>query len=225
MRAPVATLAVLGALVTGALGACTTPSSGGGVPPLNPVSRFVLQVEPGLDRIALAVHDQGLSANQRHALDQLVSRFAAHGAPYLVVETPAGADPSASRMAWEVQSYLISTGVPAERVRVAGYHAPDARAPVLASFEVLRAHVPDCSQQWTNLTATRDNGGYAAFGCAVSANLAAQIANPRDILEPRAMTAPDGGRRTVVIDLYRSGEVTSAQREPGVGDQVAQAVQ
>ena len=36
-------------------------------------------------------------------------------------------------------------GVPAERVLVMAYDAPDPRAPVLAGFETLRAHVPNCA--------------------------------------------------------------------------------
>jgi pilus assembly protein CpaD len=58
-----------------ALSACVGgPASLGGEPPLTPTSRFSLQVEPGLDRIALAVHETGLSANQRAALDALVDQ-------------------------------------------------------------------------------------------------------------------------------------------------------
>ncbi|WP_224761113.1 hypothetical protein [Brevundimonas aurantiaca] len=68
------------ALLAGAalgLSACVGgPGSLGGEPPLTPASRYALQVETGLDRIALAVHDDGLSANQNAALAALVERFA-----------------------------------------------------------------------------------------------------------------------------------------------------
>ena len=63
------------------------------------------------------------------------------------------------------------------------------------------------------------------FGCAVTANMAAQIANPRDIVTPRDMTAPDATRRATVLDAYRSGEVTSAAQEPLVEGRISQAVE
>ena len=55
--------------------------------------------------------------------------------------------------------------------------------------------------------------------------MAAQIANPRDILRPRDMTPPDGNRRATVFDSYRAGEQTSADQEPLLGSDVAQAVE
>ena len=45
--------------------------------PMTPLSRYSLQVEPGLDRIALAVHDHGLSSNQHAALRDLAARYGA----------------------------------------------------------------------------------------------------------------------------------------------------
>lgn len=207
------------------LAACGTGAGGLGPPPLNPISRFALQVVPGVDRIALAVHDHGLSANQRQALAQLAARYAAEGAPMIRVETPSGDDPRAVQTAWDVKSALESYGVPAERVVVESYPAPDARAPVLAGFEVLRAHVPDCSRNWNNLSATGQNSTAANFGCAVHANMAAQIDNPRDIVQPRVMTPADAARRGVVFDLYRQGQPTSAPQEALLGGEVSEAVE
>ena len=84
------------ALLAGAalgLSACVGgPASLGGEPPLTPASRYALQVETGLDRIALAVHDDGLSANQNAALAALVERFAAVGAGSITIEAPAGSE-------------------------------------------------------------------------------------------------------------------------------------
>ena len=41
------------------LGACATTATPDAPPPLTPLSRYSLRVEPGLDRIALAVHETG----------------------------------------------------------------------------------------------------------------------------------------------------------------------
>lgn len=209
------------------LAACVGgPASLGGEPPLTPLSRFTLQVEPGLDRIALAVHETGLSANQQAALGDLLNRFAMEGAPVLVVETPSGGDPVAAQAAWDVKGLLQQMGAPEDRIRVVAYAAPDPRAPVLVGFETLQAVVPQCGTQWGNLSRSGDNMSSANFGCAVTANLAAQIANPRDIVAPRTMTPADPGRRSVVYDAYRKGEATSAERENLVAEaRVSRAVQ
>ncbi|RZJ96631.1 MAG: pilus assembly protein CpaD [Brevundimonas sp.] len=219
------TLALVTAIAGSALlSACMgSPASGGGIAPLTPTSRYTLQVEPGLDRIALAVHDSGLSQAQVDALAALASRALVDGAPEVVIEAPAGGDPAASEQAYRAKAALEAAGAPP--VRIAGYAAPDPRAPILAGFETVRAVVPQCGTAWGSQTRTFDNQSSINFGCAVTANLAAQIENPRDIVQPRGMTPGDAGRRTVVIDNYRTGALTGAEREPLLSNQrVARAV-
>jgi pilus assembly protein CpaD len=212
---------------TAMLSACAgVPAGGLGPAPLTPTQRFTLQVEPGIERIALAVRDHGLSPNQQAAVVDLANRFAMEGAPVMRVEVPSGEDAVAADMGWRVKAYLEQIGVEPHRVEVVGYPAPDPRAPVVIGYESLRASVPQCGAQWTNLTRTARNETQANFGCAVTANLAAQIANPRDIIQPRAMTPVDSGRRAVVFDNYRTGEATAATREQLLSNQqVSQAVQ
>lgn len=207
-------LAAAAAAAAAALSGCMgAPAEGLGPTPLTPTSRFSLQVEPGLDRVALAVHETGLSENQTLALRDMVNRFAAEGAPMLTIEAPSGDDPLVSDIAWRIKGALEASGVPPYQVRVVTYVAPDPRAPVLVGFDTVRAVVPRCGQEWSNLARTGNNAGSANFGCSVNANLAAQIANPRDIVTPRAMTPSDAARRSVVFDRYRAGEQTAAVRE------------
>lgn len=210
-----------------ALSACVGGPAGlGGEPPLTPTSRYSLQVEPGLERIALAVHETGVSVNQRAALGDLVNRFAMEGAPVLVIEAPSGGDPVAAEATWGVRAILQQAGVPENRIQVAAYVAPDPRAPVLVGFETVRAVVPQCGTQWGNLGRSGDNQSASNFGCAVNANLAAQIADPRDIVAPRGMTPSEAGRRAVVFDAYRKGAATSAAREPLLSQmRISQAIQ
>ncbi|WP_292088741.1 CpaD family pilus assembly lipoprotein [Brevundimonas sp.] len=210
------------AACAGMVSACA--STGALPPPLTPTSRYVLQVEPGMDRIALAVHDQGLSGNQQAALAALAGRFTASRADVIRVEAPAGDDPAAARAAWSVRDALAALGVPAERVQVTAYAAPDPRAPVLAGFEVLTAHVPNCAEAQRASVSSFSNQPSAAFGCAVTANLAAQIANPRDIVAPAAIDAAEAGRRAKVFDTYRAGTPTSAPQEPLVNGRISRAV-
>jgi pilus assembly protein CpaD len=192
--------------------------------PLTPLSRYSLQVEPGLDRIALAVHDQGLSNTQQVALRDLAVRYDASGHGYVRIESPAGNDPVAVEQAYAVRTALQAVGVPEDRIQMAAYAAPDPRAPVLVGFESLRARVPDCSAERGSMGPRYSNQSSAGFGCAVTANMAAQITSPRDILGARAMTPADSGRAAVVFDNYRKGQASSTPQEPLVNGQISQAV-
>ena len=207
-----------------ALGACA--STGSPDPhPLTPLSRYSLRVEPGLDRIALAVRDDGLSANQQAALNDLAGRYMVSGVGQVRVEGPSGEDPASARQTWAVRSALESAGLPAERIVVASYAAPDPRAPVLAGFETVRAVIPNCAAEPRHMGGRFSNEASMGLGCAVNANIAAQIADPRDIVGHRPVSPPDSGRAAVVFDNYRRGEVTSAQQEKLVEGRLAQAVE
>lgn len=203
----------------------TACASGPTTQPLTPLSQYVLQVQPGVDRIALAVHDQGLSANQQAALQSLVARFADARADVLTVEAPAGDDPAAAAQAYAVRDTLQAMGVPGQMIQVVGYNGPSPRAPVLAGFQTVRAYIPDCAAQPRQMAGRASNAATGGFGCAVTANLAAQIDNPRDIVAPRALQPSDSGRSAVVFARYRQGEATSAAPEPMVNGRISNAVE
>jgi len=224
MRSAVKHIVVMAAALT--LAGCATATTGQmNIAPLTPLSQYVLQVEPGVDRIALAVHDQGLSANQHEALRALVARFSAEQATVLRIEAPTGNDPATSAQAYAMRDVIQSMGVPGQMIQVVGYDAPDPRAPVLAGFEVLRAHIPDCSAEPRNLSSRFSNLPTGGFGCAVTANMAAQIADPRDIRGPRALQPADSGRAAVVFARYRQGQLTAAEQETLVEGRIARAVE
>lgn len=102
---------------------------------------------------------------------------------------------------------IVSTGVSRSRVSMARYDASQhgTSAPVRLSYRAVKASVTGCGQWTDDLAAkTSENGNYHNFGCATQNNLAAQIANPADLLGPRGMTAPDAVRRGNIIDTYRT---------------------
>ena len=219
MRALLVTLAA-----TAALGACASNGSPDSQP-LTPLSRYSLQVEPGLDRIALAVRDDGLSANQQAALNDLADRYMLSGVGQVRVEGPSGEDPAAARQTWAVRTALEAAGLPAERIVIASYAAPDPRAPVLAGFETVRAVIPNCAAEPRSLGGRFSNEPSMGLGCAVNANIAAQIADPRDIVGHRPVSPADSGRAAIVFDNYRKGDPTSAPQETLVEGRIARAVE
>lgn len=226
-RSPVTVAAIVAAVLAAGLVAtgCGGVAAGGGTMPLTPISRYSLQVEPGLDRIALAVHEGGLSGTQRAALTALAGRFNAAGADHIRIEAPSGDDPVSGDAAWSARTALEQAGIPGSRIEVAAYVAPDPRAPVLAGFETFKAHVPDCSVEHGDMAGRMSNQSSIGLGCAITANMAAQIADPRDIVAPRAMTPSDSGRAAVIFDNYRNGQATSAPQDALVSGRISRAVE
>lgn len=186
-----------------------------------------IKVDGHPDEILLAAHASGLSDNQDQALRALVGRWLSAEAREIVVSAPVGGgDPGASgRMAMDVRERLVLLGAPAAQVRVVGYDAAgQPAAPLRVGFEYFVAEGPKCGQHWENLSATRKNEAYDNFGCAMAANLAAQIANPEDLIRPRDSTPADAGRRDTVFGKYRKGEVTSSAKDEQATGAISKAI-
>ena len=85
------------------------------------------------------------------------------------------------------------------------------------------AHTQACGDWSENESFTMDNRTPKNFGCSVQQNIAAMVADPRDLLGPGAMGPVDTARRAGVMDHYEKGEVTQAvkHKTPTVGAQSA----
>jgi pilus assembly protein CpaD len=185
-----------------------------------------VKVDAHPDEILLAPHAEGLSANQQRAVDDLLGRWLEAEGREILISAPVGGMNAdvAGRMAAIVRQRLVALGAPAGGVRITGYDAAgQPSAPLKVGFLRYHAEIPKCGS-WENVTATRDNKPYENFGCAVAANIAAQVANPEDLLGPRASTPVDAERRDTVLDKYRKGEVTASAKEDQANGAVSKAI-
>jgi pilus assembly protein CpaD len=185
-----------------------------------------VKVDAHPDEILLAPHAGGLSPNQLQALDGLLGRWLeAEGREILIIAPIGGADSDvAGHMAAAARQRLLALGAPAGAVRITGYDAGgQPGAPLKVGFLRYKAEIPKCGS-WENITSTRDNKPYDNFGCAVAANIAAQVANPEDLLGPRASTPADAGRRDTVFGKYRKGEATASAKEDQANGAVSKAI-
>jgi pilus assembly protein CpaD len=229
-KQPVKLVLLLGAALIG-LSACASTGEDKPIPaPKSALEadgwRDKIKVDGHADEIQLALHASGVSANQDQALRALVSRWLDAQAREIVVSAPlGGADPSTSgRMAAEVRERLIMVGAPASQVRVVGYDAAGQEAaPLRVGFEYFVAERLQCGG-WENITATRKNEAYENFGCAIAANLAAQVANPEDLIRPRDSSPIDAGRRDTVLGKYRRGEATSSAKDDQAKGTISKAI-
>ena len=114
---------------------------------------------------------------------------------------------AASILRKDIRSTLVDAGVARSRIIETRYAASahgDA-APIRLAFVAMTAKTNTCGQWPEDLIEnTVENRQYYNFGCATQANLAAQIANPMDLVAPRGMSPIDAERRAVVIEDYRS---------------------
>ena len=75
-----------------------------------------------------------------------------------------------------------------------------------------------------DLAHSPDNQPWASFGCAQQANLAAMVSDPADLLGPRAEDPRDAARRARVLEAYRQGQQTHAERSGDERVQVSSAI-
>lgn len=191
---------------------------------LTPTEQFVsaVKVTSRPDSVSLAPHASGLSSTQGEALDALVARWRDADGAEILIQT---AGDGGQLVAAQSRVYLLARGIPSDGIRTGDYDAAGkANPPVMVSFTRYEAETPKCGQVWNNLSATGANTPFPNFGCAVTANMAAQVADPRDILRPRTTTPADAARRSVVLGKYRAGEVTSSAKDDQAKGTVSQAV-
>jgi pilus assembly protein CpaD len=155
-----------------------------------------------------AALDQRSMANIR----AFAERYRHYGAGAVTIRTPAGTNPNSIAVR-EVRSALLAAGIRGGVAIGAYLPANDGAAPaVRVSFTGLKAIVPTKCGQWPEDLASGSslegwkNEPYTNFGCATQSTIAAQVDDPRDLVQPRAVGPSDVGMRTRAIEAVRSGE-------------------
>jgi pilus assembly protein CpaD len=216
-----------------ALGACASvPPPPEGLRPVPTAADYhQIQVTEGSERLEVPVgsNDVALSQSERSQLERFAGGYLRYGHGALVLSTPSGgvnAD-AASAMANETRRALMDAGVSYAAVAGSSYDASGrADAPIIISFTRYEAQAPECAPLWQqDLAHQSDNQPWESFGCATQANLAELVEDPADLLRPRAEDPRDSNRRDTVLDHYRAGEPTHAERSTDEQVAISYAVQ
>jgi pilus assembly protein CpaD len=178
----------------------------------------------------------GLTATQRAQVASLGSDWRHEGTGYVVIETPAGAINSAAAKATvrEIRSLLNFAGVPPQATVLRNYqqaYREDLGA-IRVTYTKIQAVAGPCGQWPENLGPgvigneryplhESENVPYWNFGCANQHNLAAAVANPEDLVQPRPETPPYASRRQTVVDKYRQGQDPSTIYTTNTGAKVS----
>lgn len=168
---------------------------------------IVTEAEQTID-IPVGSSDRALTFAARSAIRGYAGRYSdtASGAIRLLVPEGSLNAGAASLIARDVKAELVDVGVPAGNIIVTHYYASaqgDA-APIRLSYFAIDAVTGECGRWPEDILANgNENKHYANFGCATQHNLAAQIANPMDLIAPRGTTPIDATRRQTAIETYR----------------------
>jgi pilus assembly protein CpaD len=137
----------------------------------------------------------------------------------MVVERPVGSsnERAAADAMREIVSILAASGLAPQSIVVETYQAVGlSPATVRISYPRIQAQVGPCGM-WPQDIGPSFNRDYFEnqppwnYGCATQRNLAAEIANPSDLVQPRAETPAYTMRRTTVLQKYTSGQNPSTE--------------
>jgi pilus assembly protein CpaD len=171
-------------------------------------SRATLDVIPQLRGGALDERSRG-------QISQFARDYGQDGSGDISLAVPRGGPGAAqARAAVPAIRQALVAGGARGYVLVSSYPIadPTVAAPVRLSYAAVVARTRTRCGQWPSdlasgsSTETWDNRPYWNFGCASQQMLAAQIADPRDLLEPSAVAPPDGQMRARAIKSVRQGQ-------------------
>jgi len=183
------------------------------------VQRIELHVAPG---------QMQLAADERAQLSSFANDYLRYGHGPLVLETPSGSEnsESASMLAADARRALADAGVSYAAIAGSTRDASGEMMPILVSFNRFEAEAPDCAPLYEqDLGHQSNNQPWSSFGCATNFNLASMVEDPADLVRPRDMAARDSERRDTVMDAYRAGEHTHAERSDSERVTISNAVQ
>ena len=178
--------------------------------------------------VVVAAADTALSADESAGVETFARLYVRQGHGALIMSTPTGsanAD-AAALIARDVRMRLATAGVPYAAIAGSTYDASaQSDAPIVLNFTRYSAEAPACEPLWSqDLAHASDNQPWNSFGCAQAANLAAMISDPHDLIAPRAEDPRDAARRARVLEAYRQGQKTHAERSNDERVQVSDAV-
>ena len=161
----------------------------------------------------------GLSAPQRADVIGLARTWAGEGTGAIIADVPVDTPNARAAAATfqEVRRLLATAGVPPRGITLRHYHPDDARIPptIRLSYPRMAAVAGPCGLWPEDLGPSllnerySENKQYYNFGCAYQRNMAAMVANPSDLMQPRPETPTYTARRSVAFERYRKGEPTT----------------
>ncbi|MEX2036278.1 MAG: CpaD family pilus assembly protein [Xanthobacteraceae bacterium] len=156
----------------------------------------------------------GLSPVQRAEVLAFAQSWKREATGGVIIDRPVGGanERAALDSLKEVLSIMVQAGVPNTGIGIRPYRAHGNKLGTLRlNYPQLKATAGPCGLWPEDLGPTYDpkhyeNKPYWNLGCASQRNLASMVANPADLVQPRAETPVYRAKRTFGADKWRKGE-------------------
>jgi len=150
----------------------------------------------------------GMNSDDAIKFENFLADYRVHGNGSLGISVPNG---SASRAAITYfGERAAATGISRDKILVSTRDVANGDTRVDISYIAYSARTQACGDWSENESFTLDNTTPKRFGCSVQQNIAAMVADPRDLLGPGRMGPVDTNRRATVMEKYQKGETTQA---------------
>jgi len=163
----------------------------------------------------------GLDSRQAEDIADFAREYRRSGKGGLVAQVPTGTrrEMAAHDTLNGIRSALARGGVSGQALSVRTYPVVDENlaSPIRLTFASLQAGLPHDCGQWptdtgvSNFKEDMSNEPYWNFGCSAQATLAAQVADPIDLVRARSEGRPDIVKRMNAIAKIRDGKDPSTQ--------------
>jgi pilus assembly protein CpaD len=184
--------------------------------------RHPIVLAEGARTLDVFVHNPGgVDLRQQDDVRAFAAEYRRYGQAVMTAQIPVGTrnDAAARATMAHIAELVRAAGVPAAYLAVATYPVADPviAAPIRLTFTRLTAKVGSQCGTWPEDLGVGDlrhhtsNQSYWNLGCAMQSNVAAQIADPVDLVRGRTEGRPDSIRRGKVIDAIREGKDPSTQ--------------
>jgi pilus assembly protein CpaD len=202
--------AVLGCVLIA--GSCSVaPTEPGGIAE-DGAANHPIAVEPSYReiKVGFAGGIQGMTPEDAAKFDAFLADYRAHGNGSIGISVPSGA-PSRNAITYFGERAAAS-GIARDKILVSTHDTANGDFRVDVSYIAYTAHTDSCGDWSENLAFTLDNATPKNFGCSVQHNIAAMVADPRDLVQPRAFEAADANRAGVILGNYEIGKPTAAEK-------------
>jgi pilus assembly protein CpaD len=202
------------------LAGCTTDKAAISEIPHDLRQRHPIAIREGVHTVELFIGTRRgeLTLDQRADVLAFAHTWRRDAAGGIMIDLPSGTSNgvAAANALQEVRSILTNMGVPPHDIAVRPYRPNDPRtlATMRLNYPRMVASAGPCGMWPHDLGPTSDrehseNLQYWNFGCAAQRNLAAQVDNPADLVQPRGEGAAYTPRRTTVLERFRQGTGTA----------------
>jgi pilus assembly protein CpaD len=199
-----------------ALAGCntTTAQDTTGSIPLAYTDRHPITVKEGKKTLVLFVGAGrgGLSPMQRAEVLAFAQNWKRDATGGVTIDRPAGAanERAANDTLKEALSILTQAGVPNNGIGVQPYNPGEKLATLRLTYPLMVAEAGPCGLWPDDLGPTYDtkhyeNKQYYNFGCATQRNFAASVAEPAELVQPRAEGPAYTAKRAASVDKWRKG--------------------